>query len=399
MRDVVEVSIGSRIRARRGKVLTQRQLAERANVSVDLIRKLEQGVRQTASVGTLQKIARALDVDLSDLVGKSTTLMSDDPDAGVVAIRRALTPVDDLLDEVVLYDDAATLDEAQRTLDYAWGAYWAGRYELLGSLLPTALGQLRATVHVAPSTAKVEAHELLARLYWVTGCTLVHLGQPDPAFLAIRQALQAADGGSDELLGASLRCAVAWQLLVQGRYEEARGVAVRAAEGVEPTNEVELPHLSVYGSLLLTAATAAGRDQRAQEAQGLILAANQVADRIGADRRDYEAYFGPSQVVMQQTDVHVVTENYTAALDAAKKMPKETGLPLAARARHLADQALAHSRLGNHQRALDALLTAERIGPDWIKYQTLPRQIVAELLDHDRRTPLRSLARRLGVTG
>jgi transcriptional regulator with XRE-family HTH domain len=396
---VAELSIGSRIRERRGKVLTQRQLAERAGVSIDLIRKLEQGVRQTASVGTLQKIARALDIDLSDLVGKPTALLSDDPTAGVVAIRRALTPVDDLLNEVVLQDDAVTLDEARRTLDYAWGAYWIGRYELLGSLLPTALGQLRATVHVAPSAAKVEAHELLARLYWVTSYTLVHLGQPDPAFLAIRQALQVADGGDDELLSASLRCAVSWQLLVQGRYEEARGVAVRAAQGVEPGDVVELPHLSVFGSLLLTAATAAGRDQRIQEAHDLVQAASEVAERIGADRRDYEAYFGPSQVTMQQTDVHIVTENYTAALDAAKHMPKQTGLPLASQARHLADQALAHTRLGNYQRALDALLTAERLGPDWIKYQTLPRQIVAELLDHDRRTPLRSLARRLGVSG
>jgi hypothetical protein len=82
-------------------------------------------------------------------------------------------------------------------------------------------------------------------------------------------------------------------------------------------------------------------------------------------------------------------------------MPRNAGLPLAARARHLADRAYAHARLGQGQQSLDALLAAERIGPDWIKYQSLPRQVVADLIEHERRiqSPLRGLAKRLGVTG
>jgi len=395
--DVADSTIGARIRERRGKVLTQRELAELAGVSVDLVRKLEQGARQTASIGSLQRIARALDVDISDLVGRAAGLISDDPAAGVVAIRRALMPVDDLLYEAIDHEDALAIEEARRTVDYAWGAYWAGRYELLGGVLPPGLGQLRATVHAAPSSSQIEAHALLARLYWVTGCTLVHLGQTDPAFLAIRQALLAAKGGDDPLLEATLRGAVSWQLLVQGRYDESHGVAVRAAESLEPQGEVDLPHLSAYGSLILTAATAAGRNAQVQEAQSLVSSARGVANRIGSDRRDYETYFGPSQVAMQQVDVHVVTENYGAALDAVRTMPRQPGLPPAARARHLADQALAYSRTGQYQRAFDALLTAERIGPDWIKYQTLPRQVVSELLAKDAIRPLRNFARRLGV--
>lgn len=111
---------------------------------------------------------------------------------------------------------------------------------------------------------------------------------------------------------------------------------------LKPTGDAELPHLSVYGSLLVAAATSAARDQRSQEAHALIRAAAEVGDRVGVERHDYESYFGPGQVAMQQTDVHIVTENYTAALDAAKRMPKQTGLPLASQARHLADQALSH---------------------------------------------------------
>ncbi|WP_280245761.1 helix-turn-helix domain-containing protein, partial [Nocardia abscessus] len=223
-----ESSIGVRIRQFRGKALTQRQLADQAGVSVDLVRKLEQGGRQTASIASLQKIARALDVDIADLIGKRHGVPSANPGAGIVAIRRALTPVDDLLGETK-EEAAVSLDDGRRAVEYAWGAYWSGRYELLTSILPPGLTQLRATVHAARNGSVAPANELLARMYWVTGCTLVHLGQTDPAFLAIREALAAAELGNDPLLLATIRGSVAWQLLIQGRYDESRGGGVKAA--------------------------------------------------------------------------------------------------------------------------------------------------------------------------
>ncbi|MGK8485239.1 helix-turn-helix domain-containing protein [Nocardia asiatica] len=392
-----ESSIGVRIRQFRGKALTQRQLADQAGVSVDLVRKLEQGGRQTASIASLQKIARALDVDIADLIGKRHGVPSANPDAGIVAIRRALTPVDDLLGETK-EEEAVSLDDGRRAVEYAWGAYWSGRYELLTSILPPGLTQLRATVHAARNGSVAPANELLARMYWVTGCTLVHLGQTDPAFLAIREALAAAELGNDPLLLATIRGSVAWQLLVQGRYDESRGVALNAAANLEPTGDVPPSHLSAYGSLVLQGATAAGRAQDVHDAMSLVETASEVALRIGTDRQDYETYFGPSQVVMQTVDVNVSSERYPEALAAAKEMPANGSLPQASRARHLADTAVALTRTGRHQRALDALLTAERVGgADWLKYQTLPRHIVTELLDHDRKVPLRAFARRIGV--
>ncbi|MEV6431404.1 helix-turn-helix transcriptional regulator [Nocardia sp. NPDC051463] len=390
-------SIGVRIRLFRGKALTQRQLADQAGVSVDLVRKLEQGGRQTASIASLQKLARALDVDIADLVGKRHGIPSGNPDAGIVAIRRALTPVDDLLGEIP-EERPVTHNEGSRAVDYAWGAYWAGRYELLSSILPSGLVQLRATVHAARNGMVAPANELLARMYWVTGCTLAHLGQTDPAFVAIRHALVAAEQGNDPLLLATIRGSVAWQLLVQGRYDESRRVALRAAANLEPEGAETPAHLSAYGSLVLQGATAAGRAQNVPEALTLIQAAGEVALRMGGDRRDYETYFGPSQVVMQTVDVNVSSERYPEALAAAKDMPATCGLPQASRARHLTDTAVALTRTGRPERALDALLNAERVGgADWIKYQSLPRHIVSELLDHDRRVPLRAFARRLGV--
>ncbi|GAA1239880.1 helix-turn-helix domain-containing protein [Prauserella halophila] len=393
-------SIGERIRQLRGKALTQRQLADTAGVSIDIVRKLEQGARLTASSGTLTRLARALDVSVPELLGTRMAVPSGDPNTGVVAIRRALSPVDDLLDTPADDGQAATLAEARRTVDYAWGTYWDGRYDELSGLLPTALPQLRATLHAAGPDERVEAAELLARAYWVTGCTLVHLGQTDPAWQAIRLAHEHAEQGGDELLAATVRGSISWQLLVQGRYDESHRVAARTAEGLEPRGDASLSHLSAYGSLIITAATASGRDLRTGEARHLVGQARDVAARMGTDRHDYETYFGPSQVVMQTVDVGVVTEDYTAALDAAREMPRNgAALPLASRCRHLADQAMAHARLGHRQKALDSLLAAETMGPDWIRHQTLPRRIVGDLLERDRQSRLRGLAQRLGVSG
>jgi transcriptional regulator with XRE-family HTH domain len=393
------VNLGARIRQLRGKLLTQRELADRAQVSVDVIRKLEQGQRHTATVGTLQRIARALDVTLDELVGKPAAVPSPDPHAGVVAIRRALTPMDDLLDVDLIEGAPLTLAEAERTVTYLWGAYWHGRYELLSSLLPNALMQLRATFRAVPTSQRSRAAELLATAYQSAGDTLVHLGQPDAAFLAIREALRAAREGDDELLSASMRVSVSWQLLVQGRYEESERVAVVAARDVEPQGDVSESSLAAYGLLTVTAATAAARARKAQSAGDLLGIAAEAADRIGYDRADHQSTFGPAKVGMLAVDVAVVQDDFSGALAAAKRLPPDADLPLAVRARHLADVALAQLRLGRHDRALQTLLTMEQQAPDWIKYQTLPRQIVAELVEHERRIPtsLRELALRLGA--
>jgi transcriptional regulator with XRE-family HTH domain len=391
--------LGARIRRLRGKLLTQQQLADAAQVSVTLVRKLEQGQRHTASIGSLHRIARALDVDISVLLAQPRS-MPGRSNSGVVAIRDALTAVDDLLDEVTCTGQPTTVDEARRVVQYAWGSYWAGRLEQLGTLLPAGLAQLRATARAMPvdSPQRADAYEQLAWLYCVTRCTATRLGQPDLAWLAIRNALDAADKGADPLLPAMMHSSVAHQLLSQGRYEESLQVASRAAEEVEPSGDAPLPNLSAHGHLLLIAASAAGRAQRASQAEDLLGTSMQYARRLGGDRNDYETSFGVSQVTMQTVDVHVVTENFTAALTAAESLPRDTGLPVVSRARNLYDQAFAHTQLGNDGAALDAVLAAEHLAPDLMRYHALPRQIVAELLERGRAAKLRGLARRLELS-
>jgi len=399
-------TIGERIRelrTRQGPQLTQRELAELAGISVDVIRKLEQGTKRTALVGTLQKIAHALDVDVSALLGRQRLAFhdaaSDGADAGILAIRRALTMLDEDLDDVDGEEQGLTVADLRSQVDYGWGAYWAGRYDQLGAVLPGLIQQGRAVTRQARGD-RSEALDLTAQLYQITACTVAHLGYNDLGHIAVEHALRDADRGGDPLRQAALLGSFAWLVQKQGRTQEAHQIAVRAAERMEPRFSTAPPQeMSLWGSLVLTGATAAARDGRIDTADDLLSVAQGAAARLGTDRNDYEVAFGPAQVTMQSVDVAVVTGQFGKALERAKRMPADAGLPLAARARHLTDVAYAHTNLVHDDQALDALLTVERMAPAWIRYQAFPRAVVQELLEHERRrsSPLRNLAGRLGV--
>jgi transcriptional regulator with XRE-family HTH domain len=65
-------------RLRRLRGLTQEALADRADVSRDLVAKLEQGRRRTARITSLTSLARALDVELSALVTRPAPVLEPD---------------------------------------------------------------------------------------------------------------------------------------------------------------------------------------------------------------------------------------------------------------------------------------------------------------------------------
>ena len=70
------------------------------------------------------------------------------------------------------------------------------------------------------------------------------------------------------------------------------------------------------------------------------------------------------------------------------------------RAQHLVDVARGHGQAGGDEQALRALLTAEHLAPEEVRYQPAARALVAELLHRERagRKPeLRALAERVGA--
>jgi hypothetical protein len=343
-------------------------------------------------------LTRALDVDVSVLLARPTRIdtAENDQDQGVLPIRRAITAVRD-------NGEPGSVDELGKSAGYAWSAYWTNRFDLLGELLPNLLTSARATARETDTPAAFAA---LSDVYAACASTLVHLGHVDLAYLAMERAIGAAERSDDPLRRAALSGWMSWLLLHQtGTADQAQRLAVDEADRVEPRLGKARPQqISVWGSLLISGAVAAARDDQPAEADDLLNLAEAAATRLHAEtsviRVAYQSPFGLPLVVMQSVDVAVVTDRPGRALEVAKKMPSD-GLPLlASKARHLADVAYAQTSLRRDHEATDTLLTIERTAPHWMKYQAYPRTIVRELLERERRsrTPqLRGLARRLGV--
>ena len=374
--------IGQRLRDLRTERiprLTQHQLAERAGVSVDVIQKLEQGRKVNARITTLSAIAEALDVDLASLLSKPTHLETISPEGGLLALRRALTPVTEDQGEPV--DPGDLRDQ----LGEAWAAYWSGDYDLLSGFLPG----------IIMSSRTAPTKDLLAEACQIAACTLVHLGHSDLSLVAVDTALRNVE---DPLLHAAIAGTQSWVLLNQARPADAAVTAIREADEIEPRRKAAPAEVSLWGNLLVTAATAAARAGDDGEATDLLSVAHGAAVRLGGPRNDYQTAFGVEQVVMQRVDVAVVAGDYARALSVAEDMPHESSLPLAAQARHRVDLAHAHASLGRFSESERLLLEIERMAPRWMRYQVFPRTVVGELLNARRpSTTLRALARRLGV--
>ncbi|KOX45253.1 hypothetical protein ADL19_23285 [Streptomyces purpurogeneiscleroticus] len=373
--------IGDRIfelRNERTPRLTQQDLADRAGVSLDLVKKIEQGVKP-GSLPYLTKIAKALDVDLGVLVGKPTHLESVPDAGGILALRRALTPVVDDGGE------PASVDELRASVRQAWAAYWSGNYDLIATFLPQVISDAR----------RIGAADLHAESSQLAASTLVHLGHPDLSLVAADRALDVAE---DRNLHAAVVGTRSWVLLNQARADDAAAIAVREADEIEPNRKAAPEAVSMWGNLLVTGATAAARAGNDDEARDLLQVAHGAAVRLGEDRNDFNTTFGVTQVVMQRVDAAVVAGDFARALDVAREMPQHNPMPLAARSRHKTDLAHAHAGLGRYADAERILLEIEQDAGQWMRYQPFPRAVVGSLLNGRRASPkLRGLARRLGV--
>src|SRR5215475_6999471 len=380
-----------RLRIERLPRLTQRELAERAGVSVELVSKLEQGVRQSARLATLTKIARALDVDIADLVSRPVRVdvSGGEGDGGVLAVRRAIVSLSDADAE------PAPVEDLQKAVTLAWGHYWSNRFDMLAGMLPELIGAARATVRQAGTPA---AHSVMSDVYRIAGAMLADpLGKVDLGYLAMERAVAAAEQSGDVLRRAVVQGWMSWLLTFHaGSAAEALRLAVREADAVEPKMKGASPErVSVWGTLLGFAAIAAARDDNASEADDLISLSEVAATRLdgmGWSQSLYgQAPFGIPRVILQMTDVAVVTGRPGRALTVARRMPPDADMTLSNRAWNLADKAFAYTELGKIREAESTLTFIRRLAPNWMLYQSYARRVVAELWEREKRARSRTL--------
>jgi transcriptional regulator with XRE-family HTH domain len=399
-------SLGDRVkRARIGRRLTQEQLAEKSEVSVDLIRKLEQGVRHTASMSSLTRIARAVDKDVPQLLGQTGTIVPrvDEEAVGILAIRDELTSVSDfpgLTDDEVFNDEPPTVDGLRLALAHAESIRQHGSFAQLGVMLPGLMAETRAAVRELSGDDRSAAYGLRSEVLQIASTTLTALGKPDIGYIGLMRAQEAAEKSGDELLQAMNVSALSWVFFKQGRLADAETAALRKAEQLEPDFvRGSAASLAVWGILMLRAAGAAVRNKRVDRSEEHLSLARAAAAKLGKDVNVHATPFGPTNAGIAAVNAAVESERFDQALDLAESVPGHGWISPTWRARHLLDVAIAHSELDHDEAATASLLAAERVAPEWMRYHTLSRQTVRELAERARRkqTPLFQLAGRLEI--
>src|SRR5690606_8107899 len=164
--------------------LTQNQLAQRANVSASLVRKVEQG-RAPASPAFVSAVARALNTGVADLLGQPFEHRSRAEHrihATIPPLRRELAAYTIPPDEAIR---PRSMDELAAAVAQASKHRHTVNLDALGAELPGLLAELRAQVWNSTGAEQERAYWLLAEAYYAASQAAYKLGYIDLASLAV----------------------------------------------------------------------------------------------------------------------------------------------------------------------------------------------------------------------
>ncbi|MGH8886500.1 MAG: helix-turn-helix domain-containing protein [Egibacteraceae bacterium] len=396
-------TIGDRIayyRRRRG--LSQVACAALVGRSNSWLSQLERGLRQPDSVSVLIKLATALDVELPRLLGPAVDLPPDggghhDAPRGVPALAYELVCPDTFVRATV--DRPMSLDALAERVERARRTRWAGRYTELALVLPDLIAAGRLATQEGRDTRR--AWGLLAHCYVLAEMLLEQLNEHRLRCLAADRAVAAAERTEDELLRGVSAWRLGYALLAHGALDLADHVAQDAASLLEAgLDEARPERVAVFGALRISMghlATATDDVAAMREALG---DAARVAQLLPDGYVDPWTAFCPANVGFNEIAAWANAGDPVEALRVADRTDFDA-LPLPARqAWTWVRIAQAHGLRRKDTAAVAALLEAERIAPESVRYRRAVRDLVSVLLRREREpaTPgLRGLARRIGI--
>ena len=150
----------------------------------------------------------------------------------------------------------------------------------------------------------------------------------------------------------------------------------------------------------MVAAIAAAQRGDGDGAGAAMATAREAAAIYPVDGNSFDTEFGPTNVALHAVAVAVELGRSGEALRAAAAVAPER-LSMERRARFLMDVARAHAQARSAPQAVRALMQAEQLAPELVRFHALSREMVRDLVRRGRGglTPeLGGLARRMGVT-
>lgn len=372
MSNWADLTNGERIKHLRGSDLTQQGLADVSGLSLALVQKAEQG-RGELSVGSLLKLAHALNTDVSVILGQQAPRRGTNRDT-----RAALRRLSDAVHDSALGDwdgigEPSTLTELTAVHDRVCGAYWRGDYGELSGLIAKALLEGSSRYGQASGHERAQLGSILATTYQFASSAAILLGQRDLALGALISARRLAQDSGDVVLAALLESTLSWIHLRGAKVPRAVAVAEQAAMRIEPSfSRASRPQLIAYGRLMISAAVASSRRGDAVSADDYLSQAHAAAARLDRDEALYGTHFGPTAANTEAVGIAVALGNYGRALSLASRTELPKSMPKLARNRYKLDVALAQCAAGLHDQAGDTLIEVGLDAPEWIRHQALP---------------------------
>ncbi|QKW50286.1 helix-turn-helix domain-containing protein [Streptomyces buecherae] len=379
------------IRKRRG--LSQKGLSEASGVSISLIRKLEQGQVDHTRLETAHKLATALRVPTTHLLDRHESPEGADTDSSPDA--EAWAPVRHAVERppTDTTTEAPTLEGVQAAADAVGRAWATNQLATAATLLPPALRDAEALGD--------EGREAHAYVLQLAGALLTQTRQYDAAETALRQALDAAQGRHRSASVAGTMC---WLAIRQGRLTQARTLATRWADDVEPrVSRATAADLAAWGGLLLHLASACVRDNRPGEAADALRFAQAAAVMTGHElpvRRRMGAW-GPLTVAYKRAEQHMIVDRPDKVLEIAEGTEAHTsdaGRVQNGFNRHQLDVAAAHVRMRQHAQAVKVLSGVHARVPEWLAQQRYAKDILGDVVKR-RRTLTPEMRRLVDAVG
>jgi transcriptional regulator with XRE-family HTH domain len=366
MHEHADMHIGPRLRdVRKRRGLSQRELAAASGVSLSLIRKLEQGEVEGTRMETARRLAVALRLPTTSLLkrdSESATGVSEPWRAVQLAVQVAGRQS----------TEAPTVEGICASLADVRAAYFDNRLADLSGLLAPLLRDADA---LGDTTG---ARDVRAHLLQIAGSTLTQVRQFGAAETALQRAL---DDAPDRLRAAAVVTTWSWLLLRQGRLDEARQLATRWADDVEPrVSRATQEDLAAWGWLLLQASAANLRDNRTGEAKDTMRLARSVAVMTGRELprgRDRLTTWGPVTVGYKYAERYVILDKPDKVLTTAHRMTNGGQVASTEYHRHRLDVAKAHTMMRQYGDAVGVLTDVHTAAPEWLANQRYARDIVS----------------------
>lgn len=370
-----QIDAGWRIAAARGRQgLTQQDLAQLADVSLSLLKKIEQNSRPATS-DVRKAIARGLGMDedelFADIAGTPSKVHT-----AIPVLRRIIGSLDHPEDGPV-----RPLPQLVGATAALVGYRVASRYSRLSDELPDVLSEL-ARAHSQAGAGKERAAELLVQGLRAADGIAYKFGYLDLSAWVIERMRRTSEQLQNELVGAATAYVHTETFFATGDLAAAGYALDQAASRVSPTKSMAAA--ATYGSLHMRAAVVAARARRASSAIEHLAEAHQSAARV-REGVYFGTAFGPSSVRVHEVAVAVELGDATGALRAAKDWAPPAELPAERRSHFYIDLASAQLWAGRRDRSLASLQSARQIAPQHVREHPRVKETTQTLLRLSRR--------------